>query len=75
MKCLIDPSVEGKMASPIPLDEGMWGLLNATQSDGASRDHDFVPAEANPRIRAALADAGLGTSYQAWLWWRCWMNF
>ena len=25
----------------------------------------FVPAEANPRIRAALADAGLGTSYQA----------
>ncbi len=25
----------------------------------------FVPAEAKPRIRAALADAGLGTSYQA----------
>ena len=25
----------------------------------------FVPAEAKPRIRAALADAGYGTSYQA----------
>ena len=25
----------------------------------------FVPAEAKPRIRAALADAGLDTSYQA----------
>jgi hypothetical protein len=25
----------------------------------------FVPAEAMPRIRAALADAGYGTSYQA----------
>ena len=25
----------------------------------------FVPAEAKPRIRAALADVGLGTSYQA----------
>jgi len=25
----------------------------------------FVPAESKPRIRAALADAGYGTSYQA----------
>ena len=27
----------------------------------------FVPTEAKPRIRAALADGGYGTSYQAGL--------
>ena len=27
----------------------------------------FVPAQAKPRIRAALADAGYGTSYQSGL--------
>ena len=59
------------------LNKGMWGLLvrrklegshclwNATQSDGPSRNHDFCACRGQPRIRAALADAGYGTSYQA----------
>ena len=47
--------------------EGGLCLLNATQSDGAAAITIFVPAEAKSRIRAALADAGYGTSYQAGL--------